>query len=171
MILQRSSPYTWLSDCLRPTWLLQSNIRYKFKIHLEEHARMQKLQHNFKDRLHGYRGLGKHSFFSGGIASFSLGCSLLLQLYMVTHLLKKERKGRRRKKKKENLTWQCNDVRCTWHWCIFLGCGLTSLIQHSFIQHPRYYNTFLQDQTFLVQNSLFITLSRCGWCCSTYNKA
>jgi hypothetical protein len=26
--------------------------------------------------------------------------------------------------------------------------NLTSLVRHSFIQHPRYYNTFLRDQTF-----------------------
>ena len=26
--------------------------------------------------------------------------------------------------------------------------SLTSLVQHSFIQHPRYYDTFLCDQTF-----------------------
>ena len=27
------------------------------------------------------------------------------------------------------------------------GDALTSLIQHSFVRHPRYYDTFVQDQT------------------------
>ena len=46
--------------------------------------------------------------------------------------------------------WICLFVTMTRDDCRGLICwyNLTLLIRHSFIQHPRYYDTFLRDQTF-----------------------
>ena len=54
----------------------------------------------------------------------------------------------------------CDSVR-NWqglHYCCCNIYSLTLLVRHSFIRHPRYYNTFLRNQTFLFKTPSFIRL-------------